>query len=119
MAAAKHVLQYLRGTHDQCLKYSPQKGMRHNTLSGWHDSDWAADKETRRSHNEYVLMLNGGAISLKSHRQDSVSLSINEAEYIAASQCGQEVVYLREILRMLLGMLVCNVPPIQAYDQHL
>ena len=28
-----------------------------------------------------------------------MSLSTSEAEYIAASQCGQEVVYLREILR--------------------
>ena len=99
MAAAKHVLQYLRGTYDQCLKYSSQQGVRHNTLWGWVDSDWAADKETRRSHTGYVLMLNGGAISWKSRRQDSVSLSTSEAEYIAASQCAQEVVYLREILR--------------------
>ena len=74
-------------------------GYRHDTLWGWVDSDWAADKETRRSHTGYVLMLNGGAISWKSRRQDSVSLSTSEAEYIAASQCAQEVVYLREILR--------------------
>ena len=43
-------------------------------------------------------MLNGGAISWRSRRQDPVSLSTSEAEYIAASQCGQEVVYLREII---------------------
>ena len=30
--------------------------------------------------------------------QDCVSLSTSEAEYVAVSQCGQEVVYLREIL---------------------
>ena len=41
-------------------------------------------------------MLSGGAVSC---RQDCVSLSTSEAEYVAASQCGQEVVYLREILR--------------------
>ena len=99
MAAAKHVLQYLRGTYDRCLTYSKQAGIRHNTLWGWVDSDWAADKETRRSHTGYVLMLNGGAISWKSRRQSSVSLSTSEAEYVAASQCAQEVVYLREILR--------------------
>jgi transposase len=44
-------------------------------------------------------MLTGGAVSWKSRRQDCVSLSTSEAEYVAASQCGQEVVYLREILR--------------------
>jgi hypothetical protein len=43
-------------------------------------------------------MLSGGDVSWKSRRQDCVSLSTSEAEYVAASQCGQEVVYLREIL---------------------
>jgi len=41
----------------------------------------------------------GGAVSWKSRRQDCVSLSTSEAEYVAASQCGQEVLYLREIMR--------------------
>ena len=44
-------------------------------------------------------MLNGGAVSWRSRRQDRVSLSTSEAEYVAASQCGQEVYYMREILR--------------------
>ncbi len=43
--------------------------------------------------------LTGGAVSWKSRRQDCVSLSTSETEYVAASQCGQEVIYLREILR--------------------
>ncbi len=70
-----------------------------NTLWGWVDSDWAADLDRRRSRTDYILMLTGGDVSWKSRRQDCVSLSTSEAEYVAASQCGQEVVYLREILR--------------------
>jgi hypothetical protein len=38
-------------------------------------------------------------VSWKSRRQDCVSLFTSEAEYVSASQCGQEVFYLREILR--------------------
>ena len=72
---------------------------RANTLWGWVDSDWAADLDSQRSHTGYVFVLTGGAVSWKSRRQDCVSLSTSEAEYVAASQCGQEVVYLREILR--------------------
>ena len=87
------------GRPDHCGPCVARRGARLNTLWGWVDSDWAADKDTRRSQTGYVLMLNGGAISWRSLRQDSVSLSTIEAEYIAASQCGQEVVYLREILR--------------------
>ena len=100
MAAADHVLRYLRGTAHHHIKYTrdlPDKTLI-NTLWGCVDSDWAGDTDTRRSHTGYVLMFNGGAISWKSRRQDSVSLSTSEAEFVAASQCGQEVLYIREIL---------------------
>jgi hypothetical protein len=97
MDAAHHVLRYLRGTYDQAIVYE-RIDVLANTLWGWVDSDWAADLDSRRSHTGYILMMSGGAVSWKSRRQDCVSLSTSEAEYVAASQCGQEVVYLREIL---------------------
>jgi len=46
-------------------------------------------------------MLNGGPISWKSRRQDNVSLSTSEAIFVAASQAGQETIYLRETLTNL------------------
>jgi len=42
--------------------------------------------------------MNGGPISWKSRRQDNVSLSTSEAEFVAASQVEQEAIYLRETL---------------------
>ena len=101
MAAADHVLRYLRGTAHYHIKYTRDLDdvTMTNKLWGCVDSDWAGDTDTRRSHTGYVLMFNGGAVSWKSRRQDSVSLSTSEAEYVAASQCAQEVLYLREILR--------------------
>jgi hypothetical protein len=47
----------------------------------------------------YLMSLNGGAISWRSSRQGGVTLSSTEAEFVAASQAGQEVVYLRELLK--------------------
>jgi len=44
-------------------------------------------------------MMNGGPISWKSRRQDNVSLSTSEADFVAASQAGQEALYLRETLK--------------------
>ena len=44
-------------------------------------------------------MMNGGPISWKSRRQDNVSLSTSEAEFVGASQAGQEALYLRETLK--------------------
>jgi len=44
-------------------------------------------------------MLNSAAILWRIKRQATVLLSSAESEFIAASQCGQKVVYLREILK--------------------
>jgi hypothetical protein len=98
MLAAEHVLHYLRGTYELGIRYH-RDAFHPDQLWGWVDADWAGDIETRRSHTGYVLMLNGGPVSWKSRRQDSVALSTSEAEYMAASLCGQEVVYIRSILR--------------------
>ncbi len=43
--------------------------------------------------------MNGGDISWKSRRQDSVALSASESECMTASEVGKEIVYLRVILR--------------------
>jgi hypothetical protein len=86
MDAAVHVLRYLRGIYDQASLYQRVDTLV-DTLWGSVDSDWAADVDSRRSHTGYLIMLNGGPLSWKSHRQDCVSLSTSEAEYVAASQC--------------------------------
>jgi hypothetical protein len=45
------------------------------------------------------VSLNGGALSWRSSRQGGVTLSSAEAEFVAASQAGQEAIYLRALLR--------------------
>ena len=115
MDAALHVLRYLRGTYDQAILYQHVDEFA-DTLWGWVDSDWAADVDSRRSHTGYIIMLNGGAVSWKSRRQDCVSLSTSEAEYVAASQCGQEVFYMREILR---DFGYTQIAPTRIYEDNL
>ena len=98
MLAAEHVLCYFHGTWNQTIRYSHDSHENPNVLWGWVDADWAGDTDTRRSHTRYILMMNGGPISWKSRRQDNVSLSTSQAECVAASQEGQEAIYLRETL---------------------
>jgi len=96
MLVAEHVLTDLRNTWDQTIRYSRDSHENPHVLWGWVDADWAGDTDTRRSHTGYTLMMNGGPISWKSQRQDNVSLSTSEAEFVAASQAGQEATCLRE-----------------------
>ena len=80
------------------IRYSRDSHENPNVLWGWVDADWAGDTDTRRSHTGYIFMMNGWPISWKSRQEDNVSLSTSEAEFVAASQTGQEAIYLRETL---------------------
>jgi len=99
MEAAEHGTRrgYRWATWNETITYT--RGSRLvNESWGWVDVDWAGNIDNRRSHTGYILMMNGGSISWKSHRQDNVSLSTSEAEFVAASQAAKEVVHLRETL---------------------
>eukprot|EP00961_Rhodomonas_salina_P088452 1189422-Rhodomonas_salina.2 len=99
LKAAERVLQYLCGTYELGLTYGGSGPTLTNVLRGWVDSDYASDPYTRKSVTGYVLSMNGAPVSWKAKRQDCVTLSSAEAEYVAASMCCQEVVYLRAMLR--------------------
>jgi hypothetical protein len=104
MDADEHCLKYLAGTADLCIQYGRTQdgkieGRELNRLWGWVDADFAADLDTRRSHTGYVIMMNGGSISWKSVNQKSVSLSTAESEWYTASEVGEELLYLRIIMR--------------------
>lgn len=100
IAAAKHILAYLKHTKDMGLTFrrQPTNG---NILSGYADADHAGDPDSRRSVTGYALLLNGAAISWQSVRQNVVSLSSAEAEYYAASTAGTDVQYCRRLLAEL------------------
>ena len=65
------------------------------------DSDFALDPDNRRSTSGYLISMNCGPISWKAKRQSCTTLSSAEAEFVAASVCGQEVIYLRNLLHDL------------------
>ena len=44
-------------------------------------------------------MLNDGSVSLQPRRQHSVALTTSEAEYMAASEVGKGIKYLRALLQ--------------------
>ena len=96
--SVSRTLQYLRGTYNQGITYSDPGLAKRNVVEGWVDSDFAADPDTRRSVTGYVLSLNNGPVSWKSKRQACTTLSSAEAEFVAASICGQELIYVRALM---------------------
>lgn len=90
--AVKRIFRYLRGTIDQVIVYEYGGG----ELTGFSDSDWASDIDTRRSCTGYVFTLAGGAISWGSSRQKTIALSSTEAEYMALCEATKEACWLRQ-----------------------
>jgi len=93
--AVKRILRYLKGSIDLQLTYRGSL----KPLTGYTDSDWAGDHDTRRSTSRYIFNLRSGAISWSSKRQATVALSTCEAEYIGQTQAAKEAIWLRRLLQ--------------------
>eukprot|EP00168_Porphyra_purpurea_P003952 TRINITY_DN1457_c0_g1_i3.p1 TRINITY_DN1457_c0_g1~~TRINITY_DN1457_c0_g1_i3.p1 ORF type:complete len:899 (+),score=181.15 TRINITY_DN1457_c0_g1_i3:879-3575(+) len=92
-AAGKAILRHLQGTKDLAIEYGTE-----SALTGYHDADYAADLDTRRSTTGAVFLFNGGAISWTSKMQKSVATSTTEAEYMAAAMAAKEAIWLQRLL---------------------
>ena len=97
--AVKRIMRYLRGTINLKLTFHGAL----EPLLGYTDSDWAGDVATRRSTAGYVFNIGSGAISWSSKRQTVVALSSCEAEYMGETQATKEAIWLRSLLKELLG----------------
>jgi hypothetical protein len=94
--AVKWILRYLRGTCGVRILYGRGDG---RGLTGYCDSDYAGDRDRRRSTTGYVFTLGTAAVSWRSVLQSVVALSTTEAELIAAVEAVKEAMYLRGLLR--------------------
>ncbi|GKV51828.1 hypothetical protein SLEP1_g58452 [Rubroshorea leprosula] len=70
-------------------------------LAGFTNSDYARDLDDRKSTSGFVFMLGSGAISWSSKKQPIVTLSTTEAEYVAATSCACQAIWLRRIMEEL------------------
>ena len=67
-------------------------------LEALSDSDFANDKETRKSVYGYVIYFCGVPVAWKSKSMRSVVLSTTEAEYVALSEVLKEIKFLYQLL---------------------
>jgi len=87
--AVKRIFRYLAGTKTFKLTYS---GEQHG-LEGYTDVD-GATQEHRHAISGYTFLFNGGAISWSSRKQELVTLSTAEVEYVAATHTAKEAIWL-------------------------
>lgn len=110
-SAAKNILKYLRRTKDDFLVYGGDEKL---IVQGYTDASFQTDRDGFESQSGYVFILNGGAVSWKSSKQDTIADSTTEAEYIAASEAAKEAVWIRKFLDEL-GVVPSISVPIDIY----
>ncbi|KAL0427614.1 UNVERIFIED_CONTAM: Retrovirus-related Pol polyprotein from transposon TNT 1-94 [Sesamum latifolium] len=88
--ALKSLLRYLNGTMNIGIKFF--KHSNDVRLVGYVDSNYANDRDSRRSTISYVFTLCGVCISWKSQLQNIVALSTTEAECIAITEALKEAI---------------------------
>ncbi|UYV81752.1 hypothetical protein LAZ67_20002198 [Cordylochernes scorpioides] len=109
--AAKHVLRYLSGTIDLELSYV--KG-NNNKVAMFTDADYGSDTDDRRSYSGMVAVIDGNVINWRSKKQQCVSLSTMESEYIALCHSAKEAVWLGQTLSDL-GFISHFAKPLTIY----
>ena len=61
-------------------------------LQGYVDANFVGDIDSRKSTTRFFFTLGGTAISWASNLQKIVTLSTTEAEYVAATEAGNEMI---------------------------
>ncbi|KAH9107020.1 hypothetical protein AeMF1_017532, partial [Aphanomyces euteiches] len=95
--AAKRVLRYINGTRSRGLLLGGSDFIHKPFLSAYVDADYANCKDTRRCVSGYVLLLLGSPISWLAKKQNIVTLSTTEAEFVALALCIQECLYIQQL----------------------
>nr|KYP33178.1 Copia protein [Cajanus cajan] len=92
LSALKRIMRYLLGTINLGLWYP--KNMPFN-LVGYSDSDFAGCKIDRKSTSGTCHFIGSTLVSWHSKKQNSVTLSTAEAEYIAAISCCAQILWMK------------------------
>jgi hypothetical protein len=99
--AVKRIICYVAGTLDHGLYYPRCPGEAH--LIEYSDSDHAGDIDISKSTSGILFFFGKCLVSWQSVKQQMVSLSNYEAEYIAASTALTQMLWLVRLLSDLLG----------------
>ncbi|KAK4342514.1 hypothetical protein RND71_038330 [Anisodus tanguticus] len=91
----KHIIRYVAGTCELGIWYSKDTNP---NLIGFSDSDWAGDVDDRKSTSGGCFYLDNNLISWYSRKQNCVSLSTAESEYVAVGSYRSQLIWLRHML---------------------
>ncbi|CAL2226248.1 unnamed protein product [Prunus armeniaca] len=91
----KRIIKYVSETVEFGLWYTYDTCV---NLVGYSDANWAGYSDDRKSTSWGVFYVGNNLVAWHSKKQNSVSLSTAEAEYVAARSCCTQLFWMRHIL---------------------
>lgn len=101
MEPVKRILLYVKGSVGCGTLFPTADTGRKCNFLGFTDSNWHGDKDDWKSTTGYIFMFGVTPISWCSEKESVVALSSYEAEYIVASLCACQAVWLMNLLEEL------------------
>ncbi|CAM8880461.1 unnamed protein product [Rhodiola kirilowii] len=106
----KRIIRYVCGTSNYGLWYTKNTN---SCLVGYCDADWAGNAEDRKSTSGGCFFLGNNLVSWFSKKQNSISLSTTDAEYIASRSCCTQMLWMKQMLeeygvKQEVMMLYCD-----------
>ncbi|XP_020410453.1 uncharacterized protein LOC109946580 [Prunus persica] len=93
--AVKRILCYVSGTTNFGVCYSFNSNV---DLAGYSDADWAGNIDDRKSTTGNCFYIGNNLVSWFSKKQNCVSLSTAEAEYIAVGSGCTQLLWMKQML---------------------
>ncbi|KAL1222467.1 Retrovirus-related Pol polyprotein from transposon RE1 [Cardamine amara subsp. amara] len=94
LLAVKRIIKYVKGTVNLGIYFTKDTT---KELMGFCDADWAGSLDDRRSTSGRCFFMGNNLISWHSKKQNSVSLSTAEAEYIALGSCCTQLMWMKQM----------------------
>ena len=95
MTTLKRIIKYVKTTAEFGVWYNKDTS---DVLARNSDADWAGNADDRKSTLEGCFYVGNNLVSWVSKKQNSISLSTVEAEYIAVGSCCTQLLWMRKLL---------------------
>jgi phage anti-repressor protein len=89
LTAVKRIIRYVNATVNYGICFSRETNL---------DADWAGNADDRKSNSGGCFYVGTNLVAWMSRKQASISLSTEEAEYIAAENCCTQLLWMKKLL---------------------
>lgn len=96
LEAVKRIIRYVAETAECGIFYTCETNAE---IAAYSDADWGGNLKDRKSTSGGCFFVGNNLVAWHSRKQNCISLSTTEAEYIAAGSCCTQMLWLKQMLK--------------------